>query len=85
MVELAYAVGLEQGRFGQREFAALEVFLAEAVPAVGVEARSPARVGGVDALVKELPRFRHAVLARAQGGQLDQDLRQEAAVLGFRR
>src|SRR5206468_7033896 len=49
--------------------------------AVGAECEVVCAVGGVDALVKELPRLRHAVLARAQSGQLDQDLRQEAAVL----
>ena len=81
MVQLAYAVGLQQGRFGQRQFAALEVFLAQAVPAVGVEAEIARAVGGIDALVEELPRLRHTVLAGAQGGQLDQDLRQEVCGL----
>ena len=75
MVQLADTVGLQQRRFRQRQFAALQVFLTQAVPAVRVEAQIARAVCRLDALVEKLPRFRHAILTRPQGSQLDQDLR----------
>jgi hypothetical protein len=81
MVQLAHTVGLQQGRLGQRQFAALEVLLTQAIAPVGVESEVAHAIRGFDALVKQLPCLRHTVLAGAQGGQLDQDLRQEVPVL----
>ena len=81
VVQLAHAVGLQQGRLGQRQFATLEVLLTQAIAPVGVESDIARAVRGFDSLVEELPRLRHAILAGAKGGQLDQDLRQEATIL----
>src|ERR1017187_10609171 len=77
MIQLADTGGLQERRLRQCQFAALQVFLAQAVPADRVEVEIACAVCRFDALVEELPRFRHPVLARAQRSQLDQDLRSE--------
>src|ERR1039458_7652848 len=82
MVQLADPVGLQQRWLRQCQFAALQVFVTQTVPTICVEAEIAVSIRRFDTLVEELPRFRHPILTRAQGSQLDQDLRQILSVLG---
>ena len=78
-MQFSDAVGLQKGCFRLRKVAALQELFAQPVPAKGVKLEVAGAIGGVGALAEQLGRFRHAVLPRAQGGQLDQQLGQVVA------
>ena len=78
-VQFSDAVGLQKGCFRFRKVATLQKLFAKPVPAKGVELEVAGAIGTVGSLAEQLGRFRHAVLARAQDGQLDQELGQVVA------
>ena len=73
-MQFSDAVGFQQGCFRLRKVAALQELFAQPVPANGVKLQVASAIGAVGALAEQLGRFWHAVLPRAQGGQLDQQL-----------
>ena len=78
-VQFSDAVGLQKGCFRLRKVAVLQQFFAQPVPAKGVQFEVAGAIGAVNSLEEQPGRFLHAVLPRAQDGQLDQQLGQVVA------
>ena len=73
-IEFPDAVGFQQGKLGWPQILALQVLLAQIVPAQRVHLGVVGAIGGGDPFLKQFSGFRHALLQRAHGSQVDQQL-----------